>query len=111
MMDETQGVRGAKGDVAEVWQGGQKVGTLFDWSLEGTADSWAADALKQTFSPAFRGGEVEVRFLLTATSERLYQLRGIGEVTGYVTGIRARQSVQMRGTRLWQVTGTLLPDG
>ena len=95
------------GQVAEVWQSGQQVGTLWDWHLEGHASSWLAHASRQSFSGSFRGGEAEFRFLITASSESVFQLRAVGEVTEYVTGSKVKHPCRMEGKRLWSLTAQL----
>lgn len=99
----------AHGDVAEVWQAGRKVGTLFDWYLRGTAASWEATALKQRFDPAFRGGKVEVRFLLSPRSGHVFRIVGTGSIEGALAGATARTLVRLKGDRLWTATTGALP--
>lgn len=99
----------ARGDVVEVWQDGRKVGVLFDWRIHGTATEWSGEARKQSFVADFRGGEVEVRFLLTASSDHIFQIRGRCEITGFTPGARSRTPVQLKGTRLWTVTTSAVP--
>ena len=103
-MDETPGGVRAKGEIAEVWQDGRQVGTLWDWRLDGRAEKWSAEADRQSFAGSFRGGDVEVRFLVTAASEHLFQLRGEGQVTEYVAGEKIRHPCRMEGKRMWLVT-------
>ena len=102
-MDETPGGVRARGAVAEVWQGGKQVGTLWDWRIEGHARQWAGWAERQSFTGSFRGGDVEVRFFVTAASEHLFQLRAEGQVTEYVAGEKIRHLCRMQGSRMWLI--------
>lgn len=102
-MDETLGGVRARGEIAEVWQRGQQVGTLWDWRITALAWEWSGWAERQSFAGAFRGGDVEVRFFITAASEHLFQLRGEGQVTEFVAGEKMRHLVKMQGSRMWQI--------
>lgn len=95
------------GQVAEVWQAERQVGTLWDWHFEGHASKWLAFASRQSFAQAFKGGDVEVRFLITASSEHVFQLRGEGQVTEFVAGSKVKHPCRMEGTRAWSLTAQL----
>jgi hypothetical protein len=107
MDQETPGGVSVDGQVAEVWQSGRQVGTLWDWHLEGHASKWMAYASRQTFAGNFSGGAVEIRFLITASSEHVFQIRGEGQVTEFVTGSRVKHPCRMEGIRLWSLTAQL----
>lgn len=100
----------ARGDVAEIWQDGEKVGTVWDWHITSDADGWSGTALKQSFRPSFAGGEVEARLLLSASSGDIFHVRGIATLSGCTPGEKSRQRVSMKGTRLWTVTTEAIPN-
>lgn len=104
MSEGAPGGATVEGQVAEVWQTGRQVGTLWDWHFEGHSREFVFWASRQSFSESFRGGEVEIRFLLTASSEHVFQMRGIGELTEYVVGEKRRAPARGRGDRLWTMT-------
>ena len=95
------------GQVAEVWQDGRQVGTVWDWVFDGHASKWTATADRQSFAGNFHGGDVEVRFLITAASEHVFQLRGEGQVMEFVAGSRVKHPCRMEGTRAWSLTAQL----
>ena len=107
MEQETPGGVSVDGQVAEVWQAGRQVGTLWDWHLEGHASKWLAFASRQSFANNFNGGDAEFRFLITASSEHVFQIRGEGQVTEYVAGEKSRHPCRMEGTRAWSLTAQL----
>lgn len=96
-----------RGEIAEVWQSGRQIGTLWDWQIDTDHGAWEGAARKQSFSEAFRGGEVEVRFLLTASSSHVFQMRGLGELDGVRVGMRCREEVRMNGYEIRTMTGRL----
>jgi len=101
-----EGVR-ARGDVAEVWQCGRQVGTLWDWKLEEVDLGWVAEAERQSFVGTFSGGDAGIRFFITAASEHVFQIRAEGRVTQFVAGEKMRHPCRMQGKRLWTIAAVL----
>lgn len=102
------GLHRLPGDVAEVWSGDRKVGVLFGWTLSGANGAWEMEAGKQALDPQFEGGEVEIRMFITARSERVFQIRGVGHLRDWVAdGTQHRQVVTAKGVRLWTVTNPI----
>lgn len=90
-----------RGDIAEVWQGEEQLGLLYQWTVHGHNGKWDGDALKYRLTGG-EGGEVELRLFLTAPGGAVLQLKAFGHLMGLLNadGELQKQPVRLKGTRL-----------
>lgn len=93
-----------KGDAAQILAFGRKVGNLYRWSLEGIDGNWKGYAQKYRLDEPV--DEVELRFFLAPEGVLDFEMQGTGFfMSALITdGTVHRETVRMKGTRLWLQT-------
>lgn len=90
-----------RGLIGEVWQSGQRVGTLWKWDLQGKNGSWGGRVQKYSLDAGF-DGEAEFRLQIQAKGVQILELRAEGRIVSpYVAdGTMQNGSIELRGTAL-----------
>jgi len=89
-----------RGDIAEVWSEGERIGLLYQWSVHGQAGKWTGDALKYRIEKQ-SVGEVELRLFLRSPGGSI-ELIAYGQIADetVVDGELHKKAVRIKGTRL-----------